>query len=132
MCIVCLGDSVTKGVRQGLSVDQVFCGLLETRLKQVGNEVKVFNLGVGSDTTEGGLKRFERDVLAHRPTHAAIMFGLNDAYRPKADGPPLVELDRYDQNLREMIRLLRDRNIQPILMTSNPYLTAGTSSACDR
>src|SRR5262249_18844431 len=67
-----------------------------------------------------GLKRFERDVLAHEPTHVFIMFGLNDAYRPKGKGP-LVPLDRYTANLKEMIGLLRARRIVPVLMTPNPY-----------
>lgn len=122
--IVCLGDSVTKGIRQGLTAEQVFGGRLEARLKAAGRDVKVINSGVGSDTTAGGLKRFERDVLAHQPTHVVIMFGLNDAYRPAENAPPLVELEHYGPNLKEMIRQLRETEIQPILMTPNPFLPA--------
>ena len=79
------------------------------------------------DTTELAVKRFERDVLAHRPTHVCIMFGLNDAWRPAADGPPLVALDRYVANLKQMIGLLRERRITPVLMTSNPFLTPASN-----
>lgn len=122
--IVCLGDSVTKGVRQGLTAEQVFGGRLESRLKAAGREVKVINSGLGSDTTAGGLQRFERDVLTHRPTHVVIMFGLNDAYRPAENAPPLVELEDYGPNLQEMIRQLREKKVRPILMTSNPFLPA--------
>lgn len=120
--IVCLGDSVTKGVNSVLKTEQTFCSRLEHHLNATGGAVKVVNSGVGSDTTELGLKRFERDVLDHQPTHVAIMFGLNDAYRAGADKPPLVELAHYGRNLREMIRISRERKIQPVLMTSNPYL----------
>jgi lysophospholipase L1-like esterase len=117
--IVCLGDSVTRAA--GVKKDQSFCALVEAKLVANGKRAVVINSGVGSDTTTGGLKRFDRDVLAHKPTHVIIMFGLNDAYRPKDKGP-LVELDRYTANLKEMVKVLRSRNVVPILMTSNPFV----------
>lgn len=119
--IVCIGDSVTKAVRPGVKAEETFCAVVEARLKTSDKDAVVINSGVGSDTTEGGLKRFERDVLAHRPTHVFIMFGLNDAWVKQGAAKPLVALDRYDANLKQMIAILRDRKITPILMTSNPY-----------
>lgn len=118
--IVCLGDSVTRAT--SVRSEQTFCSQVESRLRASGREATVINSGVGSDTTSGGLARFDRDVLAHNPTHVFIMFGLNDAYRPKPDAPPLVGLAQYSANLREMIARLRDRGITPIVMTSNPFL----------
>src|SRR5262249_41581880 len=100
--------------------DESFCSLVEANLNAGGHKATVINSGVGSDTTALGLKRFQRDVLAHEPTHVIIMFGLNDAYRPKDRGP-LVPLEQYSANLKEMVATLRARKIVPILMTSNPY-----------
>jgi lysophospholipase L1-like esterase len=120
--VVCLGDSVTRAVRPGVNREQTFCGQLESHLRASGRDAIVINSGVGSDTTSGGLARFDRDVLAHNPTHVCIMFGLNDAYRPKPDAPPLVGLAQYSANLREMIAQLRSRGITPLVMTSNPFL----------
>lgn len=117
--IVCLGDSVTKAA--GVKKDESFCEVVESQLFTQGKRPIVINSGVGSDTTRGGLARFERDVLAHDPTHVFIMFGLNDAYRPKEQGP-LVPLDQYSANLKEMAAVLRARGIVPVLMTSNPYV----------
>lgn len=116
--IVCIGDSVTKAA--GVKKEQSFCAVVEAQLQAAGYEAVVVNSGVGSDTTKGGLKRFQRDVLDHRPTHTFIMFGLNDAYRPKDKGP-LVPLDDYVTNLKDMVAILRKNNIVPVLMTSNPY-----------
>lgn len=119
--IVCIGDSVTKAVRPGVKVEQTFCAVVEGRLKATDKDAVVINSGVGSDTTEGGLKRFERDVLAHKPTHVFIMFGLNDAWVKKGETKPLVALERYTDNLKKMVAILRDKQIVPVLMTSNPY-----------
>lgn len=119
--IVCIGDSVTKAVRPGVKAEETFCAIVEARLKTSDKDAVVVNSGVGSDTTEGGLKRFERDVLAHKPTHVFIMFGLNDAWVKQGASKPLVALDRYAANLKQMIAILRSKKITPILMTSNPY-----------
>lgn len=123
--IVCIGDSVTKAVRPGVKPEETFCAVVEKRLKEKDKDAVVINSGVGSDTTDGGLKRFERDVLAHRPTHVFIMFGLNDCYVDKGKSQPRVPLDRYVANLKQMITILRDKKITPILMTSNPYNRPG-------
>src|SRR5690242_15193265 len=90
--IVCIGDSVTKAA--GVKKEETFCAAVQARLTAAGRRDTVINSGVGSDTTDRTLKRFEKDVLDHKPTHCFIMLGLNDAYRPKDKGPH-VPLDRY-------------------------------------
>jgi lysophospholipase L1-like esterase len=41
------------------------------------------NVGIGGDTSTGGDRRFQRDVLAYKPTAMTVDFGMNDAgYRP--------------------------------------------------
>lgn len=119
--LVFVGDSVTRGVRQGVEKHQTFCSLVEARLQAAGREAAVINAGVGSDTTQGALARFDRDVLQHRPTHVCIMFGLNDCWTPKGAAAPLVSLDQYTANLKQMIGALREQQIAPLLMTSNPF-----------
>lgn len=129
--VVCIGDSVTRGTRLGVTKEQTFCSLLENWLKSRDPQAMLVNAGVGSDTTAGGLKRLDKDVLAHQPTHVLIMFGLNDAYYPKADGPPLVKLEEYGPNLVELVRRVRAAGAVPVLMTSNPYQDAKCKEQAD-
>jgi lysophospholipase L1-like esterase len=125
--VVCLGDSVTKAL--GVVAPQRFASLVESRMRAEGREITVVNSGVGSDTTAGGLKRLETDVVAHDPQVACIMFGLNDSYVPKAGELPLVSLDDYSKNLRSIVSRLRERRIKPLLMTPNPFTTAEKDAA---
>jgi len=43
--------------------------------------IVVVKAGVGGDTSEGGLRRLEKDVLARRPDLVTVMFGVNDENR---------------------------------------------------
>jgi acyl-CoA thioesterase-1 len=77
--VVFLGDSITSGHR--LDPGVAFPSLLGRAL-----DVPVVNAGVSGDTTEAGLARIERDVLAHRPRLVVVELGVNDAFgqRPRA------------------------------------------------
>lgn len=119
--IVCLGDSVTKAVRSGVKPDETFCVLLEQGLKKDGVAATVVNSGIGGHTAGQGLARFDKDVLAHQPTHVVIMFGLNDCWIDKGKTEPRVTLADYSANLKKMIATLKERKITPILMTPNPF-----------
>src|SRR4051812_27019526 len=73
--IVTFGDSVTA-VR---GHTEVYSTLLASDLAFSGKEVKVINAGIGGNTTSNGMARLQKDVLAHQPDVAVIMFGINDA-----------------------------------------------------
>ena len=86
--------------------------------------MSVYNAGVGSNTTKNARDRFARDVLAHKPRVVVIQFGLNDAAVDVWKEPPATEprvpLAEYEQNLRWMITTLREQQVKPVLMTTNP------------
>lgn len=44
-------------------------------------EIRFFNCGISGDVAGGILKRMDKDVLAHQPTHAIMMIGMNDVKR---------------------------------------------------
>ena len=71
--VVFLGDSITSGHR--LSADVAFPHRLGEALG-----VAVVNAGISGDTTEGGLSRLDRDVLAHHPRVVVVELGVNDAF----------------------------------------------------
>jgi len=126
--IVAFGDSVTRGVRPGVTEYHTFRHLLQKRLAAEGTAVTVINAGVGSDTTDRAMARFERDVLAQEPALTMIMFGLNDAAMvdpgPVARTEPRVALDRYVANLRTFISRLREAGSEVLLCAPNPMTRA--------
>jgi lysophospholipase L1-like esterase len=119
--IVVFGDSTTA-LRAGVS--KVYAVRISEALAASGTELAVVNAGVGGNTTRDAVKRFERDVLLHRPRFLVIQFGINDSAVDVWKQPPAtvsrVPLPEYVRNLRTMIRSAREQQIHVILMTPNP------------
>ena len=86
--------------------------------------MRVINAGVGGNTTEMARKRFEADVLSHRPRIAIIQFGINDAavdvWKTPPATQPRVSLERYEANLRHFVETLKSSHALVVLMTPNP------------
>jgi acyl-CoA thioesterase-1 len=103
--IVAFGDSLTAG--QGLPTQDAFPSKLAAALKAKGYDVAIVNAGVSGDTTSAALARLDWSVSAG--TQAVILeFGANDAFRGVL--PAIVS-----QNLDEVIRRLKARNIEVLL-----------------
>ena len=69
--MVFLGDSITHGHR--LPADVAFPHRVGQALG-----IPVVNAGISGDTTEGGLTRLDRDVLARHPRLVVVELGVND------------------------------------------------------
>jgi acyl-CoA thioesterase-1 len=103
--IVAFGDSLTAGL--GLPAPDAFPSKLAVALKAKGYDVAIVNAGVSGDTTSAALARLDWSVAAG--TQAVILeFGANDAFRGVL--PAIVS-----QNLDEIIRRLKARNIEVLL-----------------
>jgi lysophospholipase L1-like esterase len=120
--IVCLGDSVTKGERPGVKADETFCVVLEKKLLKADPKAQVINAGIGGHTTLNALARFERDVLAVKPTHVVIMFGLNDSWIDKDRTEPRLSPAEFAGNLKKMVGSLKERKVTVLLLTPNPVI----------
>lgn len=115
-----LGDSITRG-GQYHSYVHLF---LTTRFPE--KKIDLFNAGISGDTAAGALKRLDWDVLPHNPDLVSIMFGMNDVgssdlYGPTSPSPQVEEqrrkrIDSYEQNLQEVVKRLRNKNAQVILI----------------
>ena len=70
--VVFLGDSITAARTYGKFIENY------TLLRYSNRKVRFINAGFGGDTAEGGLKRLERDVFAHKATVLTVAFGMND------------------------------------------------------
>jgi acyl-CoA thioesterase-1 len=120
--VVCLGDSVTKAVRPGVEPHETFCALVQQELSRSGRPVEVVNAGIGGNTTEDGLKRFQTDVLDHKPNVVVLMFGLNDSWIDAGKSESRLTVHEYRANLDTMLELLSGHGIKAVLMTPNPAL----------
>ncbi|WP_397384002.1 SGNH/GDSL hydrolase family protein [Prosthecobacter sp.] len=110
--IVSIGDSIT-GVYYHSGGRRAYPEMLQLTLQQLypQAQISVHNAGRSGDTTTGGLKRLEPDVLAHKPHLVTIMFGMNDLV-----GTP-VEV--FKKNLREMISRCQKSGAEVVLCTQN-------------
>jgi sialidase-1 len=120
--IIMFGDSTTAP-RPG-SVKKVYSVRVNEALQSVGSTLSVHNAGLGGNTTRDALKRFERDVLRHKPRIVVIQFGINDAAvdvwkKPPATAPR-VPMAEYLANMRTLITTAQQQKIKVIVMTTNP------------
>jgi lysophospholipase L1-like esterase len=70
--VVFLGDSITAARTYGKIIENY------TLLRFPDRSIRFYNAGWGGDTMAGGLARFERDVLIHKPTVVVVAYGFND------------------------------------------------------
>jgi lysophospholipase L1-like esterase len=122
--IILLGDSITKGVRPGVTPQQTFSALVEQRLRQQGIHVEVTNAGVGGETTVGAGHRLN-EVLAKQPHLVALMYGTNDCHVDKGQAESRVALQDFEANLSTLLQRLHKAGIQTVLMTEPAYAEDG-------
>ena len=103
--VLFIGDSVTFGVREGVTLDDTF-------VRKCGG----VNAGVSGNTSRDGLSRLPTLLQQYAPRKVFIMFGLNDALNYGAG----CSVHEYKQNLAAMVDLCRSRGATPILFTCNP------------
>ncbi|HZL91528.1 MAG TPA: prolyl oligopeptidase family serine peptidase [Pirellulaceae bacterium] len=115
--IVTLGDSITKGVRSGVTAEETFATRIEAALRKEGLAAEVTNVGIGGERTDQALVRLEKDVIAQRPHVVTIMYGTNDSYVDIGKSDSRITAHQYRDNLVQLVERLRRAGIQPVLMT---------------
>jgi lysophospholipase L1-like esterase len=122
--ILTFGDSITKGVRDGVRASQTYTYYLGKILKKHGLQVQMIREGISGEDTRGALLRIQHDVIEKKPYCVTIMYGTNDAYidvqDDENDTTPRVPLMQYEKNLRIIIQKLKHNNIKPVLITPIP------------
>lgn len=73
--------------------------------------VNIINTSIGGENSEDGQKRFEMDVLIHKPDVLFIDYALNDRR---------IGLERAKFAWEKMITAALDKNIKVILLTPSP------------
>lgn len=110
--LVCHGHSVPTGYTQTPTVNRLdsyphllFIGLCERYPTAV---VNVITTSIGGENSVEGARRFERDVLSHRPSMITIDYALNDRR---------LGLERSERAWRSMIESALAHDIPVILLT---------------
>ncbi|WP_107982393.1 SGNH/GDSL hydrolase family protein, partial [Heyndrickxia sporothermodurans] len=90
--------------------------------------VEVVNKGVFNDNSDLLMARLTKDVINEKPDYTIIGIGGNDcnfkwnevAEHPDETHEPIVPIDRYLDNVKTMISIVKDSGITPIIMSMPP------------
>lgn len=105
--ILILGDSLSAA--HNIPVERGWAHLFRTNIGSKFPQTSVVNASISGETTFGGLQRLPRLLAEHSPTHLIIELGGNDGLR----GLPF---EQSTENLRQMVRLARERDIVVLLV----------------
>jgi lysophospholipase L1-like esterase len=100
--VLAFGDSLTHGT--GASDYQSYPAVLAQRTGRT-----VINAGIPGEETDKGLRRLPGLLDRHQPDLVILCHGGNDILRKR-------DPDATEANLREMIRIARERNIPVVLI----------------
>lgn len=104
--IVAFGDSLSEGT--GVGYGESFPDVLQQKLDAGGYKYRVVNMGIGGDTTTGGLARVQT-VTALKPEIVLLELGGNDGLR----GVPVAATRA---NLEQIIQALQAAGVSRIVL----------------
>jgi lysophospholipase L1-like esterase len=122
--VVCLGDSITKGM------------ISYHWIQEISRKIPAFrflNHGVNGDLAYNALQRLE-PVIAAKPDVVVILLGTNDVLHAipsielrirKTNLPQKPDKDWFRANLHEIIRQIQTRTTARILIASMPVIGEG-------
>jgi lysophospholipase L1-like esterase len=118
-----VGDSITHGGTYHAIVELFYATRFPDR------SIRYYNDGIGGDRAAGIMSdekyRLDVDILAHKPTVATIMLGMNDVNRgdysldktgPEIDQKHQHNLDVYDDNMHKLMDSLTKAGAKLILI----------------
>ncbi len=127
--IVALGASTTATRK---TITGVFCQRMPEYFKKSKIPVQIFNEGIGGSHSgrltdnsrfkiKHALDRFDEAVIAKDPDFVIINFGINDSWidSDDPDGESRISLTKYRENILYMVKTLKEREVQVILLTPN-------------
>jgi len=97
------GDSVVQAAYVKVSWVDLIKGYLEEKYKD--DFINLFNLGIGGNTTDDVVARLKNESLARIPTSFIFGIGVNDSGFFKEPLKPIVEKERFVNNLEKIIRI---------------------------
>ena len=125
MKIICFGDSITYGESDAIKggwADHVKNDFVLEYQNSVRQEVVLYNLGVGGETTDGLLARFKTEFLSRaingQKSLVIFAYGINDIVIHKNKN--IVPLEYFIRNLSECIEFAKDKKSEMIILGITP------------
>ncbi|RXM38463.1 peptidase [Chryseobacterium sp. CH21] len=119
------GDSITYGEYDGVFggwVDILKRYALQKFHEGNGDELILFNLGIGGETTEGLLKRIPHELNARNSADGNIVFlsyGANDL--AVKDGEQIVNPEKFKNNIKEAVAHARQFSNEIYVVSILPF-----------
>jgi lysophospholipase L1-like esterase len=124
--IVFIGDSITEADRQttaqpyGNGYVSMIRNFLVARYPE--RALVIVNKGVGGNTIRDLDKRWEKDVIAERPTWLSVCIGINDVWRHfEGDSKQAVPLEEFLSTLRRLLKRAQDATGAKLIL-AEPYM----------
>ena len=105
--ILILGDSLSAA--HNIPVDKGWAQLFSSNIRSSFPQTSVINASISGETTYGGLQRLPGLLAEHQPTHLVIELGGNDGLRG-------LGFEQSTENLRQMVKLAKERSITVLLI----------------
>jgi acyl-CoA thioesterase-1 len=105
--ILVFGDSLSAA--HGISMGDGWVTLLSSRLKMQAYPYQVINESISGETTSGGLVRFPKALVTHKPNVVILELGANDGLRA-------LSLQEMSNNLSKMIELSQQAGAKVLLL----------------
>ena len=97
------GDSIVRGACD--SEMGGWANRLQIYLSsKIDDYFEVYNLGIGGDNSEELLTRFSNENASRNPNTILIAIGINDSQYINSKDNPRVPLQKFEQNLMELIK----------------------------
>jgi lysophospholipase L1-like esterase len=117
--IVCFGDSITHA--RAFAEGDRWPTILQFKLNAWRpGAYKVYNRGIGGNTTAQGLERVADDVLPYLPGFLLVQFGFNDSNIRPWSRVSRVGLEDYRKNLREFHRIAAAHESRCAFIVNHP------------
>ena len=120
---LCIGDSITDCGRRDVAFPlgngyvKIFNDFILANFPE--RKIKIINKGIGGETVLDLKKRWEDDVIYHKPDWLSVLVGINDLHQVlgKDVGWESFTTEHYLNNYREILKWTKEKlNCQVVLM----------------
>jgi lysophospholipase L1-like esterase len=118
---VACGDSITLGVRNGVTVEQTWVRQLAYRAAWAGRNTTDINTAVANSTIMQGQSAASGVLSEHQPRMTLIMYGTNDSSVVSGYTTPRVPLDMYESLLEQTVLQYRAAGVRVLLVAPPPW-----------
>jgi lysophospholipase L1-like esterase len=116
--IICFGDSITAA--DGPADCDKWTGVLQRMLDARELEAyKVYNRGIGGQTSAQGLERIFTHVTPHLPGIVLVEFGFNDAVIMTGTLIPRLTIEEFKVKMREIHRIVTVHGGQTVFIINH-------------